>query len=144
MSPPPAIAPPVGRRSVKNMLERARSRFVRLSAVDAYRAVEGGATLIDVRTTEQIRADGHLPYVLEISLTVLEWRLDPASDSRLKRAPELASQVVVICNQGYCSSLAASRLQELGFARATDVIGGFQAWREQGLPLAIETPQRSA
>ena len=126
------------------MLEQARSRFVRLPAVEAYRAVESGATFIDVRTSDQIRADGHLPYALEISLNVLEWRLDPASNSRLQKAPRLASQVVVICNQGYCSSLAASRLQELGFAGATDVIGGFQAWREQGLPLAVETPQRSA
>lgn len=120
------------------MLDAARSRLVRLSARDALRIVGSGGTLIDVRTTDQIRTDGRIPGALEIPLNVLEWRLDPESDSRTRAAPDLGDPVVLICNQGYCSSLAALRLRELGFVRATDVIGGFEAWRAQGLPVAPE------
>jgi rhodanese-related sulfurtransferase len=71
---------------------------------------------------------------------VLEWRLDPASDARDERAPGLDEQVILMCNEGYQSSLAAATLQQLGFARATDLDGGFQAWRAAGLPVQ-EPPQ---
>lgn len=125
----------VERMPIRTMLSEVRSRLERLSAGDAYRAVGDGATLIDVRTSDQIQADGHIPEALELRLNVLEWRLDPESDSRHPKAPDLGDQVVVICNEGYCSSLAASRLQALGFSRATDVVGGFKAWRAQDLPV---------
>lgn len=88
-----------------------------------------GAHLIDVRTREQIERDGRLPGALELSLNVLEWRMDPDSSSRHPDAPPLDGVVIVICYEGFCSSLAAARLQAIGFHAATDVIGGFLAWR---------------
>jgi rhodanese-related sulfurtransferase len=97
--------------------------------------VQRGACLVDVRTGEQIARDGRIPGALEISLNVLEWRLDPDSRTRHSRGPGLDDLIVVLCDQGFSSSLAAARLASLGFRRATDVIGGFQAWRATGLPV---------
>lgn len=123
------------RVTIDQVLHQARAGLTRLTAVDAYAAAYlGAATLIDTRTAENRTRDGHLPYALEISLNVLEWRLDPDSPSRHPAAPGLGRVVIVLCEEGYCSSLAAARLQRLGFARATDVIGGFAAWRAAGLP----------
>ena len=94
-----------------------------------------GALLVDTRTTEQRSAGGHIPGALVIDRTVLEWRLDPTSPSRIAEASHLAIRVVVICEQGYSSSLAAASLQDLGLFNATDVIGGFDAWKAAGLPV---------
>jgi rhodanese-related sulfurtransferase len=95
-----------------------------------------GATLIDIRSDSQIAADGVIVGALVIARNVLEWRLDPASGHRHPDAPGLGDQVILVCNEGYQSSLAAATLQDLGFARATDLDGGFQAWRAAGLPIA--------
>ena len=95
-----------------------------------------GATLIDIRAESQIAADGVVVEALVIPRNVLEWRLDPASGQRHPQAPGLEDQVIVMCNEGYASSFAAVTLQELGFAAATDLDGGFQAWRAAGLPTA--------
>jgi len=108
------------------------------AALDATRA---GATMIDIRTDSQIAQDGAIPGALVISRNVLEWRLDPASDCRTPRGPQLDDLVIVVCDEGYQSSLAAATLQQLGFARATDLDGGFQAWRAAGLP--VQPPTRS-
>lgn len=123
------------RTSIHTVLDRARAGLDRLTPLEAMTATTGGARLVDVRRREQVLADGRIPGALEISLNVLEWRLDPDSSSRLEDAPSLPDLVIVVCDEGYCSSLAAARLQELGFRRATDVIGGFQAWRTAGLPV---------
>ena len=96
--------------------------------------MHSGGTLIDIRSESQIAADGLIPGAVVIPRNVLEWRLDPACAHRLPDAPQLDDQVILMCNEGYQSSLAAATLQELGFARATDVAGGFQAWRAAGLP----------
>lgn len=96
-----------------------------------------GAALIDVRTAEQRVAGGRIPGALKISLNVLEWRFDPDSASRHPRAPHLATAVIVLCEEGYSSSLAAHRLQALGFAQATDVVGGFVEWVAAGLPTEV-------
>lgn len=117
------------------MLSLARAGLSRLTPQEAADVADAGGTIVDVRTGEQIARDGRLPGALEISLNVLEWRLDPSSSSRHRDAPGLDDPVVLVCNQGYSSSLAASRLQSLGFTRATDVIGGFEAWRDAGLPV---------
>jgi rhodanese-related sulfurtransferase len=93
-----------------------------------------GALLIDIRAESQIAADGAVPEALHVPRNVLEWRLDPASEHR---DPELASYertVIVMCDEGYQSSLAAATLKDLGIEKATDMIGGFQAWRAAGLP----------
>jgi len=103
--------------------------------VAASEAVRSGATLVDIRTDSQIARDGVVPGALVIGRNVLEWRLDPASDSRDPRAPGLEERVIVMCHEGYQSSLAAATLQQLGFALATDLDGGFQAWRAAGLPV---------
>lgn len=91
--------------------------------------------MIDIRTDSQIAEDGTVAGALLISRNILEWRLDPASSHRHPQGPDLADDVIVMCDAGYQSSLAAAILQQLGFARATDLIGGFQAWRAAGLPL---------
>ena len=98
--------------------------------------MESGAALIDIRADSQIARDGTIAGALVVPRNVLEWRLDPASDSRHPAAPQLGDHVILICDEGCQSSLAAATLQKLGFTRATDVDGGFQAWRAAGLPTA--------
>jgi rhodanese-related sulfurtransferase len=124
----------VERTTIDQLLEQARRRLDRLDPRAAVAAVDDGAILIDIRSESQIAQDGVIPGALVIGRNVLEWRLDPASEHRHSRAPELSEHVIVVCNEGYQSSLAAATLQELGFARATDLAGGFQAWRAAGLP----------
>jgi rhodanese-related sulfurtransferase len=125
----------LARLSVDDWLAEARLGLVRLAAPDAYSAMQAGATLVDTRLDDHRRRTGSIAGALEVSLNVLEWRLDPDSPYRHPRAPALDDLVVVLCEQGYSSSLAAARLQRLGFARATDVIGGFEAWATAGLPV---------
>lgn len=123
------------RTTIDEILRQARRGLARLSAADAHAAVEHhGAVLIDTRTAESRARHGRVPRALEISLNVLEWRLDPESPSRHPQAPDLEDLVIVLCEQGYSSSLVAARLHHLGFGQATDVIGGFEAWRAAGLP----------
>lgn len=124
------------RRTINLVLEEARRTLQRVTAEQAHAALRSGATLVDVRTWEHRERDGRIDGALEIALNVLEWRLDPDSDARVVDAPSLADLVIVLCEQGYSSSLAAARLQDLGFSRATDVVGGFEAWRAAGLPVA--------
>jgi rhodanese-related sulfurtransferase len=123
------------RTTIDQLLAAARSGLERIDALDAARAVAEGATLIDIRADSQIAADGTVPGALVIGRNVLEWRLDPDSAYRHAAAPGLGERVIRMCNEGYQSSLAAATLQELGFACATDLIGGFQAWRAAGLPV---------
>ncbi|HEY2671323.1 MAG TPA: rhodanese-like domain-containing protein [Rugosimonospora sp.] len=94
-----------------------------------------GALVIDTRTEAQRREQGEIPGAIVIDRTVLEWRLDPLSDARIPEAVGYDVEVVVLCRQGYSSSLAAESLRSIGLWRATDVIGGVEAWREAGLPL---------
>ena len=96
-------------------------------------AQQAGAVLVDIRPQASREAEGELPDAVVIERTVLEWRLDPASDARLPLA-SYDLHIVVVCNEGYSSSLAAASLQELGIHRATDLDGGFRAWRLAGLP----------
>jgi len=120
--------------TVDEVLERARARLSRLTPVEAARAAERGALLVDTRPAAQRAADGEVPGALVIERNVLEWRLDPASAHRIPEASSYDVEVVLLCNEGYSSSLAAAALQELGLHRATDVVGGYQAWRVAGLP----------
>jgi rhodanese-related sulfurtransferase len=139
----PEIGHPLGcggvaRITVDELLADARRRLKRLAPADALRAMRGGAALIDIRGDAQIARDGAIAGALVIPRNVLEWRLDPASQQRHPRAPQLGDHVILLCDEGYQSSLAAATLQQLGFARATDVEGGFQAWRVAALP--VERP----
>lgn len=123
------------RTTIAELLAAARRDLARLAPTDALAASRAGASLIDIRADAQIAADGVIGEALVISRNVLEWRLDPTSGHAHPDAPDLADQVILICNEGHQSSLAAATLQALGFARATDVVGGFQAWRAAGLPV---------
>jgi len=121
--------------AVDRILEEARAGLVRLSPAAAAAALDGGALVVDIRPEAQRRRDGDLPGAMVIDRNVLEWRLDPTSPARIPEAGGHGQVVVVVCNQGYASSLAAATLQRLGLVHATDLIGGFQAWREAGLPV---------
>ena len=121
--------------TVEEMLERARQGLERVDPEDAAAEVERGALLIDVRSESQRERDGVVPDAVYFPRNVLEWRCDPASEARDPRVGDTDRRVIVMCDAGYASSLAAVSLKELGFERATDLAGGFQAWREAGLPV---------
>ena len=122
------------RRSIDDLLAAARARLARLGPAETAAAVERGALLVDIRSDDQRAADGTVRAAVHFPRNVLEWRLDPASSAD-PRAGDLDRHVIVMCNEGYASSLAAVTLQDIGFARATDLDGGFQAWRAAGLPI---------
>jgi len=125
----------LGRRTVDDLLADARARLVRLSPEEALAAQAAGAVLVDVRGDDQIRGHGSIPGAIRIPRNVLEWRADPSCPAHDPRIADLDSAIVIVCQQGYQSSLAASNLQELGFSRATDLDGGFEAWCAAGLPI---------
>ena len=119
------------------MLAAARERLDRVHPADAAAAVERGAVLVDIRSEDQRRADGVIPGALFYPRNVLEWRVDPASDVRDPMLGEdLGLRLILVCHEGFQSSLAAATLQDLGFSRATDLIGGFRGWKASGLPVA--------
>jgi rhodanese-related sulfurtransferase len=127
---------PDGARSIEEILASARGRIDRLAPDQAFAEFCGGATMIDIRPAAQRAEHGEIPGSVVIERNHLEWRLDPASDARLPWVDGYDLRPIVICNEGYTSSLAAAALQDLGLLRATDVIGGYQAWRASGLPTA--------
>ena len=130
----PAFAtPPQGSQGIDQLLAGARARLVRLGPHETYRAVGRGAVLVDIRPAAQRAEHGEIPGAIVIERNVLEWRLDPRSDARLSFA-RYDLDVIVTCQEGYTSSLAAAALQDLGLLRATDLEGGFKAWRAAGLP----------
>ena len=131
-----AGARPPGARSVHEMLAAARSRLTRVTPDQAFAETRAGAVLIDIRPAAQRAADGEVPGSVVIERNHLEWRLDPEGDARLPWVTGYDLRPIVICAEGYTSSLAAAALQELGFARATDVAGGYLEWRAAGLPVA--------
>jgi rhodanese-related sulfurtransferase len=110
------------------LLERARSGLVRVEPGQLAAEVEGGAIVVDIRPLEQRQRDGELPGAVVVDRNVLEWRLDPTSH-RLPFATSPDVRLIIVCDEGYSSSLAAATLQQLGVRLATDVVGGFQAWR---------------
>ncbi|GAA0419845.1 sulfurtransferase [Actinoplanes capillaceus] len=122
-------------RGVQALLDEARVGVRRLLPREVLAAAEAGALLVDTRTDVQRREQGDLPGALVIDRTVLEWRLDPASPHRIPEATGYDVPVIVVCRHGYSSSLAAASLRAVGLHRATDMVGGVQAWREAGLPM---------
>ena len=119
--------------TVKDLLDRARRQLVRVEPKQAATELAGGALLVDIRPSEQ-RAEGEIPGATVIDRNVLEWRLDPSSQWRIPEVTGHDMRIIVMCNEGFSSSLVAAELHELGLINATDVIGGFQAWRAAGLP----------
>jgi len=116
-------------------LATARSTLARLDPADAYAATQLGSLLVDIRPEFQRRRDGEIPAAIIVERNHLEWRLHPDSPARIPEATGANIPWIVICDEGYASSLAAAVLQELGLRHATDVVGGVRAWRGAGLPL---------
>ncbi|NHC15695.1 rhodanese-like domain-containing protein [Motilibacter deserti] len=120
---------------VEHVLAAARAGVDRLSPGQVLAAQAAGALVVDTRTPSHRREQGELPGALVIDRTVLEWRLDPASPWRIPEATGPDLQVVVVCRHGYSSSLAAASLRAVGLRRATDLIGGVEAWIAAGCPV---------
>ncbi|MFD9354596.1 rhodanese-like domain-containing protein [Streptomyces sp. NPDC060031] len=125
------MSAPIG---IDDLLERIRAGYTRLAAEQAEAASRAGALLVDIRYQALRERDGLIPGALVIERNELEWRLDPQGSHRVPQATSHDIQVVVICNEGYASSLAAASLHALGLHNATDLVGGFQAWKSASLP----------
>ncbi len=124
------------RTTIDDLLRAARERLDRLQPAAAWElAQRGEAVLVDIRAGDLRAAKGAIPGAVHAPRTVLEWRADPASGHSDPRINDLGTRLVLICNEGYASSLAAATLQDLGFEHATDMVGGFEAWRAAGLPV---------
>ncbi|WP_329023933.1 rhodanese-like domain-containing protein [Streptomyces sp. NBC_00690] len=123
---------PVG---IDELLERIRTELDRVEPQRAFVEAGEGALLVDIRYAALRERDGLIPGALVVERNELEWRLDPQGSHRAPEAVSHDLRIVVVCNEGYASSLAAVSLRQLGLHRATDLIGGFQAWRSAGLPV---------
>jgi rhodanese-related sulfurtransferase len=121
--------------TVAELLARARKTLDRVDVRDLPEALRRGAVLVDIRSELQRERDGRIPGAVFIARNVLEWRCDPASPWRDERVCDPRTQLILVCDEGYQSSLAAATLQELGLVLATDLIGGFDSWRAAGLPV---------
>lgn len=119
--------------TIVEMLEQARSRIDRMTVFELRDAVARGALVVDIRPQAQRATEGTLPGALAIERNVLEWRLDPTSDARLAAAVDHDVEWIVICSEGYTSSLAAASLRDLGLTKATDLVGGYRALQSAGL-----------
>src|SRR5712691_151965 len=126
-----AVMPP----TIDEVVERARRRLLRVTPEQAAAELAEGALLVDTRLESQRAGQGEIPGAIVIDRTVLEWRLDPTSPSRIEQARDHQIRVIVVCAEGYSSSLAAASLQDIGLVNATDLIGGFEAWRSARLPV---------
>jgi rhodanese-related sulfurtransferase len=126
------VSEPLG---IDAYLERARQGLERIGPQQAFEAAADGALLVDIRYQALRERDGLIPGALVVERNELEWRLDPQGSHRLPQAVGHDLRIVVICNEGYASSLAALSLRQLGLRRATDLVGGFQAWKSAGLPV---------
>lgn len=138
VQPGPALAhrddaPGGSATGIDAMLARARAELDRLGPEAAAAAAADGAVLVDIRPQAQRRREGEIPDALIIERNVLEWRFDPTHPARLGIATH-GLEVIVFCSEGYTSSLAAASLQQIGLPHATDMDGGFVAWRAAGLP----------
>jgi rhodanese-related sulfurtransferase len=118
---------------IDRVLDAARARLSRMPAEDVPAALQRGALLVDIRPQAQRDREGHVPDALVIERNVLEWRCDPTSDAKLPQAVDDDVEWVVLCSEGYTSSLAAAALVDLGLHRSTDVVGGYHALKAEGV-----------
>jgi len=130
--------------TVHDLLTSARAHIRRLDPHETAAACRRGAMLIDIRPTVQRRWEGEVPGAVVVERNVLEWRLDPASAHRLAEVTDHEQEIVVMCSEGYASSLVAATLVELGYVSAGDLDGGFQAWAKAGLPVRRRRPRLRA
>lgn len=116
---------------IEKMLEAARNGLDRVAPSELAREVSAGAIIVDIRPDADRSREGSLPDAVVIERNVLEWRLDPSSPDRIAAANNSGKRIILVCNEGYASSLAAASLQALGLFRATDLEGGYRAWRSE-------------
>jgi rhodanese-related sulfurtransferase len=121
------------------VLASARAKLTRIEAADVPDAIGRGALLVDIRPAAQRAAEGDVDAALVIERNVLEWRCDPTSDARLPQAVGDDVEWLILCSEGYTSSLAAAALQDLGLHRATDVVGGYQALQATGVLAQLDS-----
>jgi rhodanese-related sulfurtransferase len=119
------------RCAIDELLAAARARLDRVTVANLPQEQAAGALVVDIRPLEQRQRDGALPGALLIDRNVLEWRLDPTSPHRIPEATGPDRRIIVVCNEGYGSSLAAATLHDIGLHRATDLVGGYQAWQSE-------------
>ncbi|KAI1614618.1 rhodanese domain-containing protein [Exophiala viscosa] len=133
--------PPPGSQSIEQILASARSELKRLTPKEAYEKLTGNrdppAILVDIRPAAQRAAKGEIEGSLIIERNVLEWRFDPQSKTRLPIADRYDHNIIVLCQEGYTSSLAAKALRDIGLKNSTDVVGGIRDWQEAGLPTKL-------
>ena len=134
MTAAPHATRPPGAWSIDELLAAARGRIARVTPGEAAARMAAGGVLVDIRPAAQRAREGDVPGAVVVERNVLEWRFDPGSDARLPEATGYGLDVIVLCSEGYTSSLAADALRSLGLTRACDVIGGFSAWAAAGLP----------
>ena len=130
----------MGTRTIGELLQAAQQRLDRLQPRDALEESRHGALIVDTRCQEARVETGVIPGSLHVPLSVLYWRVDPSSGYADTRLSDPSRRIILFCADGYSSSLAAESLRALGLARTSDVIGGFQAWAEAGLPVLREVP----
>ncbi|HYO40628.1 MAG TPA: rhodanese-like domain-containing protein [Nocardioidaceae bacterium] len=116
--------------SIDDVLAESRRTLERVEPAQLETEVAGGALVVDIRPVENRDAEGLLPGALVVDRNVLEWRLDPSSPHRIPESDDPDRRVIVVCNEGFASSLAAETLQRVGLRRATDLVGGYRAWQE--------------
>jgi rhodanese-related sulfurtransferase len=131
---------PAGAPGIEELLAEARGGLRRLRPEAAFAALTAGAILVDIRPLEQRIAEGEVPGAIIIGRNVLEWRLDLRSDARIPALARADAQIIVMCSEGYASTLAAATLRRIGLHEATDLDGGFQAWKAAGLPYRPPSP----
>ncbi|WP_424211467.1 rhodanese-like domain-containing protein [Streptomyces sp. BI20] len=126
--------------SIDNLIDRLRTTYTRLTPAEAHEAVTTGrALLVDIRYQALRDRDGLIPGALIVERNELEWRLDPQGTHKLPEAVDHTRPWIVVCNEGYASTLAAVSLHTLGLTHATDLIGGYQAWKSTGHPTTPPT-----
>lgn len=125
-----------GPLGIDDYLEQVRQDLERVGPEEAFEAAAGGALLVDIRYQALRERDGLIPGALVVERNELEWRLDPQGSHRVPEAVGHGLRIVVICDEGYASSLAAASLHRVGLRHATDLVGGFQAWKAAGLPVS--------
>ncbi len=125
------------RMTIDDLLREAREQIDRLTPQEAAREAESGAVLVDTRCSEDREREGAIPGSLHVPRTLLEWRADPSCDHCDPRIADLEARLIVVCNDGYSSSLAAANLRRLGFSRVADLAGGYRGWVAAGLPTQV-------
>lgn len=122
------------RMTIDDLLREAREQIDRLTPEEAAREAESGAVLVDTRCSDDREREGTIPDSVHVPRTLLEWRADPSCADSDPRIADLGARLIIVCNDGYSSSLAAANLHRLGFTRAADLVGGYRAWVAAGLP----------